>query len=103
MAEQIVEKIRIRLHVYDEEIEATIPVEEEEYCRAAAKLITECYNKYAQTFRGKKSEHTIALMTLVDIAFKYEKERMKNDTAPYDNTLKTLTAELEDALGEKHE
>lgn len=102
MAEQKREGLRIHLHVYDEEIEAVIHDRtEEEYYRAAAKLITDRYNIYAQRYKAHKSDHTIALMTLVDIALQYSKERAKNDTEPYDNILKTLTAEIEDALGER--
>ena len=95
------EKLHIRLHVYDEEIEVTINREDEEYYRAAAKLITDRYNAYAQAYKGRKSEHTIALMTLVDVALWYQKERSHNDTTPYDDILKRLTAEIESALGEQ--
>ncbi len=40
-------------------------------------------------------------MTLVDIALRYEKECARNDTDPYNNILRSLTAEIEEALGEK--
>lgn len=103
MAEQNSEKLHIRLHVYDEEIEAVIDRTEEEYYRAAAKFITDRYNVYAQIFKGRKGDHTIALMTLIDIALQYQKERAKNDTAPYADILTKLTAEIEDALGERKE
>lgn len=101
MAEPNKEKLHIRLHVYDEEIEVTINREDEEFYRAAAKLINGRYNAYAQAYKGRKSDHTIALMTLIDIALLYEKERTHNDTSPYDNILTRLTAEIESALGEK--
>ena len=101
MAEQIKDKLHIRLHVYDEEIEVVINRDDEEYYRSAAKLITERYNAYSQAYKGRKSDHTIALMTLVDIALMYQKERSHNDTTPYDNVLAKLTAEIEAALGEK--
>ena len=101
MAEQNQDRLHIRLHVYDEEIEVVVKREEEEFYRAAAKLITERYNAYAQAYKGRKSDHTIALMTLVDIALMYQKERSHNDTTPYDNVLAKLTAEIEAALGEK--
>lgn len=97
MADQ--SKLHIRLHVYDEEIEVTVKREDEEYYRSAAKLITDRYNAYAQAYKGRKSEHIISLMTLVDIALLYQKERSHNDTAPYDNVLTRLTKEIEDALG----
>ena len=92
-------KLNIRLHVYDEEIEVKINREDEEFYRNAAKLITDRYNAYAQAYKGRKTEHIISLMTLVDIALLYEKERSHNDTAPYDNVLARLTKEIEEALG----
>ena len=100
MAEQNKDRLHITLHVYDEEIEVVVKRDEEEYYRAAAKLITERYNAYSQAYKGRKSDHTIALMTLIDIALMYQKERANNDTSPYDNVLARLTAEIEDALKE---
>ena len=98
MAEVNNEKLHIRLHVYDEEIEVTVKRSDEEYYRKAAKLITDRYNAYAQAYKGKKGEHTIALMTLIDIALMYEREHGKNDTAPYQDILAKLTSEIEEAL-----
>ena len=98
MAEVNDEKLNIRLHVYDEEIQVTVKRSDEEYYRTAAKLITDRYNAYAQAYKGKQSEHTIALMTLIDVALMYERERGKNDTAPYDDILTKLTSEIEEAL-----
>ena len=83
------EKLHIRLHVYDEEIEVTVNRADEEFYRRAAKLITNRYNAYSQAYKGRKGEHTIALMTLM---------RGKNDTAPYDGILAKLTSEIEEAL-----
>lgn len=94
------DKLRITLHVYDEEMVVTIPRQEEEYYRSAAKLITERYNTYATLHKGQKSDHTIALMALVDITLRLEKEKEKNDTSPYLDVLKSLTADIEDALGQ---
>lgn len=93
------DKLHIRLNVYDEEIYVTVNREDEEYYRAASKLITKHYNAYAQAYKGRKSDHTISLMVLLHIALMYEKERTHNDTAPYDNVLARLTAEIEEALG----
>ena len=98
MAEQNKDRLHIRLHVYDEEIEVVINRDDEEYYRLAAKLITERYNAYAQAYKGRKSEHTIALMSLIDIALMYQKERANNDTLPYDNVLTRLTKEMEEVL-----
>lgn len=51
------------LHLYDEELELTIKEEEQERYIAAAEFVTQKYNAYAQAYQGKKSDHTIALMT----------------------------------------
>ena len=99
MAEESKEKLNIRLHVYDEDNAMVLHNREDEvFYRAAAKLITERYGAYAQVYKGRKSDHTIALMTLIEIALRYQKEMSKNDTAPYDNILRQLTSEIEDAL-----
>ena len=98
MAEVNKERLNIHLHVYDEEIEVTVNRAEEEYYRNAAKLITDRYNAYAQAYKGRKGEHTIALMTLIDIALRYERECGKNDIGPYDQILKKLTSDIEEAL-----
>ena len=95
------EELNIRLHVYDEEIAMKLHNRaDEEYYRAAAKLITERYGAYMQAYQGRKSDHTIALMTLIEIALRYEKELKKNDTTPYDNVLLQLTSEIEEAIKE---
>ena len=98
MAEVNKETFNIRLHVYDEDIHVSIDRADEEYYRAAAKLVSERYGAYAQVFTGRKSDHSIALMTLIEIALRYEKELERNDTSPYDNVLAKLTSEIEDAL-----
>ena len=92
------ERLHIRLHVYDEEIEVTVKREDEEFYRLAAKLITDRYNAYAQAYKGRKTEHTISLMTLIDIALLYQKTKRKNDTGPYIDILKKLTSDIEEAL-----
>ena len=98
MAEVNKEKLHIKLHVYDEEIEVTVNREDEEYYRAAAKLITDRYNAYAQAYKGRKGEHTISLMTLIDIALMYERVKHRNDTVPYNDVLQKLTSEIEEVM-----
>lgn len=92
-------RLHIRLHVYDEEIEVVIDRAEEEYYRLAAKLITDRYNVYSQIYKGRKSDHTIALMTLIDIALQYQKEHARNDMEPFVKVLTGLSAEIENVLG----
>jgi len=102
MEEESKEKLNIRLHVYDEDIMTVLHNrQDEEYYRRAALLITERYGAYSQVYKGRKSDHTIALMTLIEIALRYEKERARNNTAPYDRILSQLTSEIEDALNQK--
>ncbi len=101
MAETRQDRQHIRIHLYDEDIDVVVNRDEEEYYRSAAKLITERYNAYAQAYKGRKSDHTISLMTLVDIALMYQKERASKDTVPYENVLTRLTAEIEEILDDK--
>ena len=98
MAEQKQDKQHIKVHLYDEDIDVLVSRDEEMYYRAAAKLITDRYNAYAQAYKGRKSEHVIALMTLLDVALMYQKEHAHNDTTPYDDVLARLTKEMEEAL-----
>ncbi len=92
-------KLNIRLHVYDEDIAMVLHnLDDEQYYRNAAKLITERYGAYAQVYKTRKSDHTIALMTLIEIALRYEKEVGRNDTSPYDDTIAKLTSEIEEVL-----
>ena len=98
MADDNKSKLNIRLHVYDEEMNVTINRDEEEFYRAAAKMITDRYNVYAKLFKGRKGDHTIALMTLIDIALQYQKETRKHDILPVTDILTKLTSEIEEAL-----
>lgn len=98
MADQGEEKLLIRLHVYDTDLSVRIPREDEEYYRKSGKLIYDIVNSYNKIFKGRKSDKEILYMALIDIALRYEKEVGRNDTEPYDDLLKKLTAEIEDAL-----
>lgn len=98
MADQSLEKLLIRLHIYDTDLSVNIPREDEEYYRKSAKLINEIVNSYSKIFKGRKSDKEILYMSLIDIALRYEKESGRNDTAPYDEILSKLTAEIEEAL-----
>ena len=87
------DKLHIRLHVYNAELSVNVPREDEEYYRSAAKLITDTINTYSTLFKGKKENRDI-----LDIALRYKKERVRNDTAPFNDILGKLTSEIEDAL-----
>jgi len=92
------DRLQIRLHVYDMDLPVTIPREEEEYYRNAAKLITKTMNTYASYYKGKKTDKEILYMVLIDIALRYEKEEGRNDTAPFQELLSHLTSEIEESL-----
>ena len=91
-------KLRIRLHVYDTDLSVTIPREDEEYYRNAAKLITDTVNTYAKVYKDRKSDKDILYMALIDIALKHEKVSAHNDAAPLNDILVKLTSEIEEAM-----
>ncbi len=92
------EKLHIRLHIYDTDIPVNVNREDEAMYRAAAKLISDRINAYAQFFNGRKSDKEIHYMALIDIALMYEREHFRNDTVPFVKTLGKLTAEIEDTM-----
>ena len=53
MAEQNKDRLHIRLHVYDEDIEVVINRDDEEYYRNAAKLITDPYKPVHRHYNGR--------------------------------------------------
>ena len=70
------QKTKIQLEVYDEVIEVNILKGEEEKYQDAARFVTERINTYVKLHCGWKTQHTISLMTMLDIALnpmsKYE-------------------------------
>lgn len=95
------DKIKIRLHVYDTDIQVTVRREDEEYCRRAAKLITDKVNSLMDVYRSSRSENEIIRMAMLDIAIDLEFEKSTNDTKSYDDILTKITSEIEDALDVK--
>ena len=70
MPEDSTEKLKIRLHVYDEDIAMVLHNrEDEQYYRAAAKLITERYGAYAQVYKGRKSISVLRADTINGASF----------------------------------
>lgn len=98
MTEQNKEKLHIKLHVYDEEIDVTVNRSDEEYYRSAAEFVTDRYNLYAEGYKGHISDHTISLYVLIDIALRYKMLVADKDTDKYNDILKQLTAMIDDAL-----
>lgn len=102
MADENKEKLHIRLHVYDTDIPVNIVREDESLYRAAAKLISDRINAYAQIYNGRKGEKELHYMALIDIALMYERDHFRNDTVPFVNTLSKLTTEIEEAMKNKN-
>lgn len=95
------EKLNITLHIYDEDIQVTIPRKDEELYRNAAKLITSTISSYAEVYRGRKGEKIIHYMALIDIALRYAREAKRNDMTPVNELLGKLTSEIEKALDDR--
>ena len=98
MADQMEDKLQIRLHVYDTDLTVRIPREDEEYYRKSAKLIDEIVNSYSKIFKGRKSDKEILYMALIEIALRYVMEAKRNDTAPFMDIIGKLKSEIEEAL-----
>ena len=92
------DKLKIILNFDDTKLSVTIPREDEEYYRLAAKQITSIVNTYSSIFKEQKRKEEILYMSMLDIALRYQKENARNDTAPFNNILDQLTSEIEDAL-----
>ena len=62
------QKTKIQLEIYDELIEVNIIKGDEEKYQNAARFVTERLNAYVKLHCGWKTQHTISLMTMLDIA-----------------------------------
>ncbi|MCD8211175.1 MAG: cell division protein ZapA [Prevotella sp.] len=93
--------LNIRLHVYDMVIPAKVEAENEPFYRNAAKLITDTVNSYSDAYKKTKSDKEILYMAMIDIALQFELLKQNKDTEPYDNILKKITTEIEEALDKK--
>lgn len=62
------QKTKIQLKVYDELIEVNVVKGEEDKYYNAARFVTEKLNTYVEAHCGSKSQHTISLMAMLDIA-----------------------------------
>ena len=98
MAGDNMEKLRIRLHIYDTDIPVNVRPEDEPMYRDAARLVTSTINTYEEGYKGAKSNKEILYMALVEIALRYEMERKRNDTEPYRDIISKLTSEIEEAI-----
>lgn len=97
MPEEII-KQHINLNLHGVRIAVRVLREEEELYRRAERFINSKVNTYYDLLNGKKPEKDILFAVMLDIAVALEKEKRRNDTAPFNELIGTLTKEIEDAL-----
>ena len=98
MAEVKKEKQHISLNICDERIDIYVQPDAEGYYRDAEKLVQTTYGRFADRFRGQKSERFIAAAALLEMAVKYQMEHASKDTDSYNTLLQRLTSEIDEAL-----
>lgn len=92
------DKLYIQLMIGNQLHPINIRRDQEGLFRKAAKEINKKLMRYQQTYpnRGNETYMSIALLDFAVYALQAEND---NATAPYDNIVKQLTAEIEEALG----
>ena len=98
MAEVNKGKQHISLNICDEKIDIYVKADEEAYYRDAEKLARATYGKYAELFRGRRSERFIAATALLEMGVKFQMEHAIKDTDSYNDFLSRLTSEIDEAL-----
>jgi cell division protein ZapA len=98
MAEVNNGKQHITLNICDEKIDIYVKGDEEAYYREAEKLARTTYGKYAELFRGRRSERFVAATALLEIGVKYQMEHASKDVNTYNSLLERLTSEIDEAL-----
>lgn len=88
----------INLHIYDTDINVTVPREKEEQWRKAAQLINEKLNAYFGAYKDQKGVKEILYYAMIDIALNYISEAERNDLLPITNILSQLSEEMGNAL-----
>lgn len=61
-------RIKIKLPIYDTELEVSIDKIDIEKFDYAARLVTDRLNEYTVAYKDRKTEHQIALMSMLDLA-----------------------------------
>jgi hypothetical protein len=62
-------RVKIKLAVYDTEFEITIDKKDIEKYFYAARIVSDRFNAYTLAYKKNKTEHEIALMTMLDLVF----------------------------------
>ena len=66
-------RIRITLPIYDTEFEISIDKDDIVKYEMAARLVTDRFNAYTVAYKGRKTEHEIAFMTMLDLVLLRDK------------------------------
>jgi cell division protein ZapA len=66
-------RIRITLPIYDTGFEISIDKDDIVKYEMAARLVTDRFNAYTVAYKGRKTEHEIALMTMLDLVLLRDK------------------------------
>ena len=98
MPEDELNKINIKLNIYDRVVELKVPREEESLYRKDAELINALLNVYYDNFKGLKEDKEITYFAMVDLGLRLQRELQRNDTKPYDDIIQRLTSEIETVL-----
>ena len=101
-------EIPFKLTVYGMEFDMTIEKNRiEEYCRAA-KEVANRLNAYTVFFKGRKTEHQIALMTMIDLAVypflnhsETDEKKIEIELSVCDETIKVIIKESDRELYER--
>ena len=98
MAEANKGKQHISLNICDEKLDIYVKADEESFYRDAEKLARGTYGKYAELFRGRRSERFIAATALLEIGVKYQMEHASKSTDSYNDLLERLTSDIDEVL-----
>ena len=91
-------KQHISLNICNEKIDIWVKADEEGFYRDARDLVAATYGKYAEMFRGRRSDRFVAATAMLEIAVMYQMEHANKDTDAYNGLLQRLTSDIDEAL-----
>ena len=99
---EVSEEFTINLRLGQSPMSITIKRKDEEAYRAAERLINQRFNTYATQYSNLGNE-TYMCMVALDIALSIKKDELRNDTQPFEESMKRMLKTLEDTLASKAE
>lgn len=94
------DKIVIKIKVADAEYQLSVRRDEEALYREASQLIETRINRYAQKVTGRDITEYMR-MTLLDVTLAFCRNKDRNDTKGYEQSIEMLTKEINEKLKEK--